>query len=281
MKICYADLHLHTTASDGTQTISQLASRAAAVGLSIIAVTDHDTISPELKTRSHVRNGIEVITGVEIKVDFDGIYGELLGYFIDPHAEALIDLFSRMQKARGARMEEMVLRCRDYTGADISLEEVRKLAAGSIGRPHLAQILVQKGVVSTKREAFDTLIGNGKPCYIPIPRPGFREAAFAVHMAGGVTSIPHPCLMDVPEWEPFLAKVKEEGVDGIEVFYPYEDVNRELSVAPNEILSLAEKHGFLLTGGSDDHGPGSVKQELGKVRIPCKYVDRLKEFCSL
>ncbi len=281
MKICYADLHLHTTASDGTQTISQLVSRATAVGLSIIAVTDHDTIAPEIKTRRHVRNGVEVITGVEIKVDFDGIYGELLGYFIDPQAEALIELFSRMKKARVARMEEMVLRCRDYTGADISLEEVRKLAAGSIGRPHLAQILVRKKVVATKREAFDTLIGNGKPCYIPIPRPGFREAAYAIHRAGGVTSIPHPCLLDVPEWEPFLAQVKEEGVDGIEAFYPYEDVNRELSIAPNEILTLAEKHGFLLTGGSDDHGPGSVKEELGKVRIPCKYVNRLKEFCGL
>lgn len=281
MKICYADLHLHTTASDGTQTVSQLASRAAAVGLSIVAVTDHDTISSELTTRSRVWNGIEVITGVEIKVDFDGVYGELLGYFIDPQAEALIDLFSRMQRAREARMEEMVDRCRDYTGVEISLEEVRRLAAGSIGRPHLAQVLVHKGVVATRREAFDTLIGNGKPCYVPIPRPGFREAARAVHEAGGATSIPHPCLMDVPEWEPFLAKVKEEGVDGIEVFYPYEDVTRELSIAPNEILSLAKKHGFLLTGGSDDHGPGSVKEELGKVRIPCKYVDRLKEFCGL
>ncbi len=281
MKICYADLHLHTTASDGTQTVSQLVSRAQAVGLSVVAVTDHDTISDELTTRSRLQNGIEVITGVEIKVDFDGIYGELLGYFIDPQAEALVDLFSRMQAAREARMEEMVARCCDYTGVEIALAEVRRLAAGSIGRPHLAQILVQKGVVATKREAFDTLIGNGKPCYVPIPRPGFREAARAVHGAGGATSIPHPCLMDVPEWEPFLAKVKEEGVDGIEVFYPYEDVTRELSIAPNEILSLAKKHGFLLTGGSDDHGPGSVKEELGKVRVPCKYVDRIKEFCGL
>jgi len=279
MKACYADLHLHTTASDGTQTIDRLVTRAAAVGLSIIAVTDHDTISPELTRPTQFRNGIEVITGAEFKVDFDGIRGELLGYFIDPRAAALVELFSRMRRARDARMEEMVARCREVTGARIEIDEVRRLAAGSIGRPHLARILVQKGIVTTTREAFDTLIGSDKPCYVPIRKPNFREVAAAVHGAGGLTSIPHPCLMDVPDWGDFLSQVKREGVDGVEVFYPYQDVSRPLSIPSEEIRAMAEKYGFLLTGGSDDHGPDSVKEQLGKVKLPCRYVERMREFC--
>ncbi len=279
MAECYADLHLHTIASDGTQTISQLVARARAIGLSIIAITDHDTISPELDGRSHTRNGVEVITGVELKVDFDGIRGEMLGYFIDPRAPALRELFSFMEQARRRRMEEMVARCRDVTGTPITMKEVARLAAGSIGRPHLAKILVEKGIVATPRQAFEELIGSDKPCYVSTPRPGFREAAQAVHGAGGVTSIPHPCLMDVPEWERFLPQVKAQGVDGIEVFYPYQKPVERLSIAPEEILSLAKAHDLLLTGGSDDHGPDSVKEELGKVRIACGYVDRLRAAC--
>jgi len=272
---CYADLHLHTTASDGTQTIPQLAARAKRIGLSIIAVTDHDTISSQLHSRTTELNGIEVITGVELKVDFDGIRGELLGYFIDPSAPALQELFSFMRDARDRRMEEMVARCRAYTGIDITIDEVRRLAKGSIGRPHLAQVLVERGVVTSSREAFDKLIGNDGPCYVPIRKPDFRAAASAIHTAGGVTSIPHPCLFDVPDWDSFLARVKPEGVDGVEVFYAY-DKPETLTVSPSEVLSLARKHGFLLTGGSDDHGPGSVREALGRIRIPCKYVEQLR-----
>ena len=275
MTECYADLHLHTTASDGTQTIPELAARARGVGLSIIAVTDHDTISPDLTAPTTKINGIEVITGVELKVLYDGIHGELLGYFIDPHSAALTELFSFMRAARESRMEEMVGRCRSYTGADITIAAVRALAKGSIGRPHLAQALVDQGVVTTKREAFDKLLGNGKPCYVALKKPDFRAAAQAVHAAGGVTSIPHPCLFDVPDWDSFLAYVKPEGVDGVEVFYAYDRPN-ELTADPQEIMLLARKHGFLLTGGSDDHGPGSVRESLGRIRVPCKYVEELR-----
>jgi 3',5'-nucleoside bisphosphate phosphatase len=276
MTPCTADLHLHTTASDGTQTITQLVARAKAIGLSIIAVTDHDIISPELKERTHKRNGIEVITGVELKVDFDGIRGEMLGYFIDPHAPALQKLFSFMGQARRRRMEDMVTRCRELAGAPITMAEVAHRAAGSIGRPHLAQLLVEKGVVETPRQAFEELIGSDKPCYVPTPRPGFREAAQAIHGAGGVTSIPHPCLMDVPDWEAFLSDVKQQGVDGLEVFYPYQKPVEKLAIRPEWILATAKRLGFLLTGGSDDHGIDSVKEELGKMRIACDYVEALR-----
>ncbi len=149
----YADLHLHTTASDGTQSIPELAKRAAASGLCSIAITDHDTISCDLTQRVTRIGGLEVITGVEIKVDFDGIPGELLGYFIDPRAQAMTDLFSFMKEERERRMAEMVERCQELLDLDISVAEVRALAGGSIGRPHLAQILVEKGTAVSMRDA--------------------------------------------------------------------------------------------------------------------------------
>jgi len=277
----YADLHLHTTASDGTQEIPELVKRAAACGLSAIAITDHDTVSPALTQRVTRIGRLEVITGVEIKVDFDGISGELLGYFIEPNAPALKDLFSFMGKARAMRMEKMVIRCRDYLQLDISLAEVRALAQGSIGRPHLAKILIEKGAVETMSDAFTQLIGDGQPCYIPLERPGFRAAAHAVHAAGGATSLPHPCFMDVLDWDAFLTTIHAEGVDGLEVFYPYRNGMEGLSIAPALLQSLAKRHKFLLTGGSDDHGPSSVKETLGSIRVAYEHVEALKRLCGL
>ncbi len=277
----YADLHLHTTASDGTQEIPQLVSRAVACGLSAIAITDHDIISPALTERVTRIGKLEVITGVELKVDFDGIPGELLGYFVDPDALSLKDLFSFMKEAREIRMENMVIRCRDHLQLDIAISEVRALAKGSIGRPHLAKILVDKGAVRTMADAFVQLIGNGRPCYVPLERPGFRAAAHAVHAAGGATSLPHPCFMDVPDWDAFLTTIHAEGVDGIEVFYPYRNGMEGLSISPALLQTMAERHKFLLTGGSDDHGPSSVKDALGSIRIAYEHVEALKQLCGL
>ena len=277
----YADLHLHTTASDGTQEISQLVKRAIAYGLSTIAITDHDTISKELTERVIKINGLEVITGVEIKVDFDGIRGELLGYFVDPACSSMHEIFLFMKHSREERMEEMVKRCRDKLGLDIKIDEVRAIASGSIGRPHLAKLLVKRGAVSMLKESFNRFLAQGKPCYIPLKRPGFRDAARAVHAAGGVTSIPHPCFMEVENWEEFLIAVRAEGVDGVEVFYPYRNVADKLKASPQMLASLAKKHGFLLTGGSDDHGPSSVKETLGEVRVPYRYVKAIKRACGL
>jgi hypothetical protein len=280
MNDCYADLHLHTTASDGTQAITELVRRATACGLSCIAITDHDTISPHLKHRTTRIGGLEVITGVELKVDFDGIQGELLGYFIDPRKQAINELFQFMKRARETRMKEMVKRCREELNIAIEMDEVRKLAKGSLGRPHLAQLLVDKLAAPSLREAFDRHIGEGGTCYVPLKRPDFRTASAAIHNAGGITSIPHPCFMHVEDWETFLFDVRDAGVDGIEAFYPYTKAVGRLSITPEHLRKLAKQAGFLLSGGSDDHGPGSVKETLGSVKLPCHYVEKLRRACG-
>lgn len=273
----YADLHLHTTASDGLQTISELVRRAKALSFAAIAVTDHDTLSPELTLPVEHRDGIEVITGIEIKVDFDGVRGELLAYFVDPSSERLRSFLDRMADARRLRMERMVERCREETGVPIEMREVRALAERSIGRPHLASILVEKGVVDSKNEAFAELIGDGGPCYVPIEKAGFREVAETVHRAGGVVSLAHPGLVKVGDWAGFLDTLREGGVDAIEAFYPYGLSGIVPSIEPRLLATMAQERGFLLTGGSDDHGPGSGRARLGAIRLPYSRVAALKE----
>ena len=275
----YADLHLHTTASDGMQTIPELVRRAKGLSFSCIAVTDHDTLSPDLSLPVESIDGVEVISGVEIKTEFDGIRGELLAYFVDPSSRELGLFLSRMADARRRRMERMVERCREETGVPIEMAEVRAIAEWSIGRPHLARILVEKGIVRDKDEAFSTLIGDDKPCYVPIEKAPFREVVETIHAAGGVCSLAHPGLMKVGDWEGFLDSIRDGGVDAIEAFYPYELALIRPTISPRLLATMAEERGFLLTGGSDDHGPESGRARLGTVRLPYERVEALKTAC--
>jgi len=271
-----ADLHMHTIASDGTVTVIEQVRRAKAAGLSCIAITDHDVISDDLTERVTMIHGIEVITGVEIKADFDGVTGEILGYFVDPVSDELRSFLTGMEAARIERMEEMIRRCRDEMGIDIGLEDVRAVAVGNLGRPHLARVLVSKGIVGGFSEAFDRFLKRGAPCYAPIEKDNFRDVLQIVHRAGGVTSLPHPCLMKVPEWDAFLDELTEAGIDAIEAFYPYDPSSRSLTIEPRLLQTMAEKRGFLLTGGSDDHGPDSTKESLGSIRLPYERVEALR-----
>ncbi len=272
----YADLHLHTVASDGTTTIQEQVRRAKAVSLSCIAITDHDVIAQEVSERVRMIDGIEVITGVEIKADFDGITGEILGYFVDPKCERLRSFLAGMETARIERMEEMIRRCREELEIELDLTEVRTVAAGNLGRPHLARVLVNRGIATDFSDAFSSLLKRGAPCYAPIDKAGFRDVIETIHAAGGVASLPHPCLMNVRDWGGVLDLVSAAGMDGIEVFYAYDPAGRDMSIEPRMMQAMAEKRGFLLTGGSDDHGPDSTKESIGAIRVPYERVEALR-----
>jgi len=277
MRPGFADLHLHTRASDGTQSVGELLRRAKACGLRTVAMTDHDTISPELTSVTTTQSGVEVITGAELKVTFSGVTGELLAYFLDPRNAPLQAFLARMAQARTDRMEEMVRRCAQETGTDLRLEDVQAHADGNLGRPHLARVLAERGLVTSMEEAFRALLTKGRPCYVPIAKPDFRDVLDIVHAAGGVTSVAHPCLMSVEDWPSFLDAVRDAGVDGMETIYPYHFAHRGLSIAPGVLHRMAVDRGFLITGGSDDHGPGSTKESLGSVRLPPHRVDALRD----
>ena len=183
----YADLHLHTVASDGTRTIDEVVVRARECGLSCIAITDHDVIAQELTERVHVELGVEVITGVEIKATFGDVAGEILGYFVDPEADALRRLLDGLKASRVERMHRMVDLCSEHVGVGITYEEVRTVGPGNIGRPHLARVLIDRGVVDSFEEAFGDWLAKDKPCYWPIDKPDYQDVLDAVHEAGGVT----------------------------------------------------------------------------------------------
>ncbi len=277
----YADLHLHTRASDGTLSVTGMVARARENNLATIAITDHDTIAPQLDTRIASIDKIEVITGIEIKTDIHGCHGEILGYFVDPHSDRLRRIVHSLTAARIVRMKEMVLLCRRRVGKRISFDEVRSCAAGTIGRPHLAYILKEKGIVASTEEAFDRLIGRGKPCYVSLARPSFADVVAAIHAEDGVASLAHPCLMRINDWENLLPVLKADGLDGLEVFYAYLRSSQTLCTTPEELLQLAKKYGFLLTGGSDDHGPASVHESIGTIKVPMKHVDALRRAARL
>ena len=272
----FADLHLHTIASDGTLTVDEQARRAKAASLSCIAITDHDVVSDDITERVTTLHGVELIAGVEIKADFDGVTGEILGYFFDPRHEELRTFLEGMEKARVERMEEMIRRCREELKIEIDLADVRAVADGNLGRPHLARVLVSKGVVADFSEAFGKLLKRGAPCYAPIEKDDFRDVVALVHRAGGATSLAHPCLMKVDDWEAFLDELAGAGVDGLETFYPYDAASRSLTIEPTILRTMAEKRGFLLTGGSDDHGPNSTKESIGSIRVPYERVEALR-----
>ena len=271
-----ADLHLHTVASDGTVTVDEQVRRAKAAALSCIAITDHDVISESITERIATIRGVELIAGVEIKADFDGVTGELLGYFVDPGFDELRSFLAGMETARVDRMEEMIRRCREELSIEIGLDDVRAVADGNLGRPHLARVLVSMGVVPDLSEAFNRLLKRGAPCYAPIEKEDFREVVEIVHRAGGVTSLAHPCLMRIDDWDGFLDDLLAAGVDALETFYPYDPSSRSLTIEPRVLQTMAEKHGFLLTGGSDDHGPDSTKESIGTIRLPYERVEALR-----
>jgi predicted metal-dependent phosphoesterase TrpH len=257
-------------------TVDEQARRAKAAALSCIAITDHDVVSDDITERVATMHGIEVIAGVEIKADFDGVTGEVLGYFFDPKHEELRSFLVGMETARVERMNEMIRRCRETLKIEIDLADVRAVADGNLGRPHLARVLMEKGVVADFSEAFGKLLKRGAPCYAPIEKDDFRDVVALVRRAGGVTSIAHPCLMKVDDWDAFLDEAAAAGVDALETFYPYDAANRGLTIEPRILRTMAEKRGFLLSGGSDDHGPDSTKESIGQIRVPYERVDALR-----
>lgn len=271
----WVDLHLHTKWSDGTVGIAETVRRARALGFRCIAITDHDTISPELTAPRAEIGGVEVICGAEIKAEVAGKRAEILGYFVEPGHPALLELFSWMRAARVERMRRMIARCNELLGTDITYEEVAARATASVGRPHLAAALVERGVVASSEEAFARYIGNDMPCYVPLPRAKAREVIGAIRAAGGVAALAHPGFLEIDDWEGVLEGLKAHGMEALEVHYPYELAAAPVHIGAEELGRLARKLGLIATGGSDDHGPGSGKEYLGRIRLPYSVVEEL------
>lgn len=278
------DLHTHSTASDGELSPSDLVAAAVAAGVTVLALTDHDTLAgvPEAACAAE-GSGIEIIPAVEIGCQTeDGGITDILGYFVDGADPGLQALFERIRRGRLERAREMVERLRRL-GVAVTIDDVAAVAgAAPIGRPHVAQALAASGAVRDARDAFATLIGVGGPAYVPRLRLQPDEACAVIRAAGGVPSMAHPVPppraakrtgagRDPKRLRECLPGLVEAGLGGLECHYP--------GYGPSTVrwlTALADHHGLVPTGGSDFHGPCRPEQGLGCVDVPRESVERLR-----
>lgn len=268
------DLHLHTTVSDGVLSPAELVQLAARNGVRRMAVTDHDATDglPEAIAEGQ-KLGVEVIPGIELSADVPGSEVHMLGLFLEYQHPDFQEMLARFREGRVDRAQGMVERLRKL-GKPISWQRVQELAGeGSVGRPHIAQALVEAGHVATIPEAFDLYIGRTGPAYVERYKLTPAEAIELIHAAEGVASLAHPReTLGTVEMVPELAAA---GLDGIEVYY-WHDYGPGTIEA---LLSLAERYDLVPTGGSDFHGfpmgGPTVTNEPGSVNIPPELPDLL------
>lgn len=275
----YIDLHLHTTASDGSLTPAAVVGLARERGLKAIAVTDHDTIAgcPESHAAGS-RLGVEVICGVEISADWPQGTLHMLGYFFDSFPHSLDQGLKELQDNRAKRNLEMIVKLQNL-GLAISEDDiVRASGGGQIGRPHFAKVLVEKKCVKSMEEAFDRYLGKGKPAYVEKDRLTPEEAIRMIVKSGGIPVLAHPTTLgeyDSGELPQLLSRFQENGLRGIEVYY-YSHTEPDT----NRLLSLAQRFNLLVTGGTDFHGAnlGDIQIGTGKgnLKIPYQLLMKLK-----
>jgi predicted metal-dependent phosphoesterase TrpH len=267
-----ADLHLHTTFSDGRFTPSELVDAAALAGLSAIAVTDHDHTGglPEARLRAE-RYRMEVLTGVEINTIWQDRELHVLGYCFDETLDWWNDLMNDQRAARERRMERFVTRLQDL-GLPVAMDDVRQVAgSGALGRPHLAQALVAKGLVSSEQQAFDQWLSSGSAGYVPREGISPVSAIHAIRKAGGVASIAHPRSVGLESGD-LLGELVSEGLGALEVVHPSHP-----PMLRDYYRSMADYYGLLWTGGTDDHGPkGGRPARIGSDSVPYSVVEALK-----
>ncbi|MBV8951842.1 MAG: PHP domain-containing protein [Actinobacteria bacterium] len=265
------DLHTHSTVSDGTDSPRELVALAAAVPLTALAVTDHDTLEHvEEATAAGVEHGVRVVPACELSCTVPPGVGamHLLVYFPNlagPLSPRLRDL----QHARSTRNELIVARLR-HAGIDVTLDEVlAEAGAGVVGRPHIAAVLVRKGVAASIDEAFERWLSKGRPAYVERTRLGPEEAIDLAHRSAAVTSLAHPGTLELSAdgLEQFVERLAATGLDGVECDYArYSSDEREA------LRALAGRHGLVATGGSDYHGhnkPGlAVGVGYGDLTVP-------------
>lgn len=255
-----ADLHTHSTASDGQYTPGEIVELAKAKGLEAAAITDHDTLSGlEEAVEAGERVGLRVIRGVELSAD-DYLNLHILGYGFPPEAPGLLEMTTEMKGGRNNRM----YRIRDFLrsqGVEVPLSEVEEAAQGGvIGRPHFAQVMLRHGIVATRKEAFDR--------YLDTPefqktekgtKPSAEKCVRTIKAAGGKVSLAHPyqIVLGDDDLEDLVRRLKGYGLDAIECYYPQHTPEQTAAY-----LELAEKYGLHVTGGSDFHGEKNKPNNL-------------------
>lgn len=267
------DLHLHTTASDGTLTPTQLVKLLAENGLKVIAITDHDSLEgiPEAKAELAKHPDMTLIPGVEISAEVDDSEVHVLGYHLDENNPALQKVLAHFRKGREGRGEKMVEKLNEM-GLAITWERVVELAqGGAIARPHVARALLEKGYITELKEAFDNYIGRSGPAYVSREKMSPEESVELIRKFGGVPVLAHPTYTKDPE--SLVASLVPKGLAGMEVYY--KGYNEE---TVQSLFEISQRHGLLALGGSDYHANHEGDEvEPGLVGPPVENGQRLLE----
>ena len=264
----FADLHIHSTFSDGLFSPQEILEKAKEVGLSCISVTDHDCVDaiPYLVEYASFYS-IEIVSGVELTTELDNIEVHILGYLIEYHDKKFLERLRELCRAREERMCKMVEKLKNF-GIKIDYQEVIDTKGeGSVGRLHLASILLKHGYVKSIPEAFQKYIGNHAPCYVGRFKLLPAEGIEMIKEVKGIPVLAHPYKINNDELIEYLIS---EGIEGIEVYHP-----DHLSSVIEHYLSLAKENSLLVTGGSDCHGIEG-KRELGSIKISYAWVEEMK-----
>jgi len=268
------DLHVHTTASDGLVAPADIVAAAIDLGLSVISITDHDSVEGIGEAIEAARGtSLEVLSGVELSVRADdGSDVHLLGYLIDRRDRVLLEALERLRAARFERASAMVERLAQ-AGHGVELKGVLGHAAGgAVGRVHVARALVDAGAVSTIEQAFAELIGREGPFYVQKAFFSAEEALALIHGAGGVAVFAHPGVSG----EGPLVRLVDLGLDGVEAYHAEHTRAQRAHFA-----SVAKRFGLVTTGGSDFHGPGMRSAALGAGACPPGSVEALRERATI
>ena len=264
------DLHLHSTKSDGSFSPTQVVRRAAEVGLSAISLTDHDSVAGVREAQTAGRDvGVEVIPGIELSTQEANADIHILGYFVDPDHSDLLAWLRQFQETRFERAKKIVDKL-NRLGVRITMSQVLHRAGNAaIGRPHIADVLVEEGIVFSHDQAFQNYLAYGRPAFQPkfTLTPG--EAVEIIHAAGGLASLAHPILYRRDALIPDLIK---QGLDGIEVLHTKHD-----AAAVRRYSAMANHYGLLRTGGSDCHGDSRGEPAIGNVLVPQAFLDAMKK----
>ncbi|MBF0504676.1 MAG: PHP domain-containing protein [Candidatus Omnitrophica bacterium] len=266
-----ADLHVHTYFSDSSSSPQEVVDGALKAGLCSIAITDHDIVEGVLPAIEAARGlAIEVVPGIELSSEFEGCDIHILGYFIDYQQGPLLDKIEVFLDARINRMKQMLVNLKAEGISNIEFEEVCALTRSrAVGRSHLAILLQQKGWVSNFKGAFEKYLGPGCPGYAPKYKQTPFEAIALIKSCGGVAVMAHPMLTQKDELIPSLVAA---GLKGLEVYYP-----NCTDTVIRFYEGIAQKHGLILTGGSDDHGKDKVYTYIGKKTVPYSTVEQLRQ----
>ncbi|MBX9658502.1 MAG: PHP domain-containing protein [Nitrospiraceae bacterium] len=273
------DLHLHTTHSDGSQTPAEVVRLAHEAGVSALAITDHDITTglPEAIAAGQAL-GIEIIPGIEISSRHGESELHVLGYFLRWEDAQLNERLMTLRESRHRRNPK-IIELLQAAGIDITYDEVRAVAGSdSVGRPHIARVLMDKKVVTTAKEAFDRFLAEGKAAYVPRDLPAPVDAIRWIKDAGGLAVLAHPTWVKTTEGTltDLARQLKEQGLDGVEVHYSTHTPRQTRTY-----LSLAKQLGLLVTGGSDFHGMTKPDIEVGigkgSLHVPDHLLPKLKD----